>query len=156
MQPPHQPELADLGRRERQIVEALYRLGRATVNDVLAELPDPPSYSAVRAMLNKLEEKGYARHEQDGKRYVYLPAVSAEQARTTALRNLVDTFFQGSAVQAVLALIRFSDTAVSDDLLERLAEIEDPAAYRARVAALDHQDLEIRRGVAHAMGRGKD
>jgi predicted transcriptional regulator len=67
-----QPDLGDLGRRERQIVEALYRLERATVRDVLAELPDPPSYSAVRAMLTKLEEKGYARHEQDGPRYVAL------------------------------------------------------------------------------------
>lgn len=132
MQLQQQPELADLGRRERQIVEALYRLGRATVNDVLAELPDPPSYSAVRAMLNKLEEKGYARHEQDGPRYVYLPAVPAEQARTTALRNLVDTFFEGSAEQAVLALIQLSDTAVSDDALERLAELARRAEQEGR------------------------
>ena len=101
-----QPELADLGRRERQIVEALYRLGRATVNDVLAELPDPPSYSAVRAMLGKLEEKGYARHEQDGPRYVYLPAVPADSARRNALRHLVDTFFDGSVEGAALALIQ--------------------------------------------------
>ncbi len=132
MHPPHPPELADLGRRERQIVEALYRLGRATVNDVLAELPDPPSYSAVRAMLNKLEEKGYARHEPDGPRYVYLPVVPAEQARTTALRNLIDTFFEGSAEQAVLALIQLSDTTVTDDALERLAELARRAEQEGR------------------------
>ncbi len=125
-------ELGDLGRRERQIVEALYRLGRATVNDVLAELPDPPSYSAVRAMLNKLEEKGYARHEQDGPRYVYLPVIPAERARSTALRHLVDTFFDGSAERAVLALIQLSDTKISEEELERLAELVRRAEREGR------------------------
>ncbi|MEJ2239471.1 MAG: BlaI/MecI/CopY family transcriptional regulator, partial [Gemmatimonadales bacterium] len=80
---PH-PDLADLGRRERQIVEAVYRFGKATVNEVLAELPDPPSYSAVRAMLGKLEKKGYVKHEADGPRYIYLPAVSTTSARKNA------------------------------------------------------------------------
>ena len=123
-----QPELVDLGRRERQIVEALYRLGRATVNDVLAELPDPPSYSAVRAMLGKLEEKGYAEHEQDGPRYVYRAAVPADRARRNALRHLVDTFFGGSVGSAALALIRLSDAEIDEETLERLAE----EAKRAR------------------------
>lgn len=117
-----QPRLADLGRRERQIVEAVYRRGRATVNEVLDELPDPPSYSAVRAMLGKLETKGYVKHEQDGPRYVYKPAVSTARARRTALEHLVDTFFDGSAEQAALALLRLSDTATSDEALARLAE----------------------------------
>ncbi|MGD2215927.1 MAG: BlaI/MecI/CopY family transcriptional regulator [Gemmatimonadales bacterium] len=127
-----QPDLADLGRRERQIVEALYRLERATVHDVLDELPDPPSYSAVRAMLKKLEEKGYARHEQDGPRYVYLPVVPAERARRTALRHLVDTFFEGSAERAALALIKLSDTDISDEALERLAELARRAEQEGR------------------------
>jgi predicted transcriptional regulator len=126
------PELGDLGRRERQIVEALYRLERATVRDVLDELPDPPSYSAVRAMLKKLEEKGYARHEQDGPRYVYLPVVPAERARRTALRHLVDTFFEGSAERAALALIKLSDTRISDEALERLAELARRAEQEGR------------------------
>jgi predicted transcriptional regulator len=126
------PELGDLGRRERQIVEALYRLERATVRDVLDELPDPPSYSAVRAMLKKLEEKGYARHEQDGPRYVYLPVVPAERARRTALRHLVDTFFEGSAERAALALIKLSDTQISDEALERLAELARRAEQEGR------------------------
>lgn len=126
------PDLGDLGRRERQIVEALYRLQRATVRDVLAELPDPPSYSTVRAMLTKLEEKGYARHEQDGPRYVYLPVVPAERARRTALRHLVDTFFEGSAERAALALIKLSDMQISDEALERLAELARRAEQEGR------------------------
>ena len=116
-----QPALGNLGRRERQIVEAVYRAGRATVNDVLAALPDPPSYSAVRAMLGKLEKKGYVKHEAEGTRYVYLPTFSAQRARKNALNHLVNTFFDGSAEQAVLALIRLSDTNLPPDVLERLA-----------------------------------
>lgn len=118
---PH-PRLDELGRRERQIVEAVYRLRRATVADVLEALPDPPTYSAVRAMLGKLEHKGYLRHQEQGPRYVYLPSVSTDRARRTALRDLVDTFFDGSAEDAVLALVRLSDDKPADDVLERLAE----------------------------------
>lgn len=118
---PH-PRLDELGRRERQIVEAVYRLRRATVNDVLDELPDPPTYSTVRAMLGKLEQKGYLRHEEQGPRYVYLPAVPADRARRTALRDLVDTFFDGSAEEAVLALVQLSEDKPADDVLERLAD----------------------------------
>lgn len=112
--------LAGLGRRERQIVEAVYRRGQATVSEVLAELPDPPSYSAVRAMLGKLERKGYLHHGEAGARYVYLPAVPAEKARRSALRHLVDTFFEGSAEQAVLALAQLSETRLPRDVVERL------------------------------------
>lgn len=116
-----QPTLQNLGRRERQIMEAVIRRGRATVNEVLDELPDPPSYSAVRAMLGKLEHKGYLSHDQQGPRYVYLPAVSTETARRSALEHLVNTFFEGSTDQAVLALVRMSDAAISDRALTRLA-----------------------------------
>lgn len=117
-----QPRLDQLARRERQIVEAVYRLGRASVNEVLEELQDPPSYSTVRAMLGKLEQKGHLKHEEEGRRYVYLPAVSPDRARRVALRNLVHTFFDGSAEAAVLALVKLSDARLSDDVLKRLAE----------------------------------
>jgi predicted transcriptional regulator len=83
-------------------------------------------------MLGKLEEKGYARHEQDGPRYVYLPVVPAERARRTALRNLVDTFFEGSSERAALALIKQSDTKISDEALERLAELVRRAEQEGR------------------------
>jgi BlaI family transcriptional regulator, penicillinase repressor len=98
-----------LGRRERQIVEALYRLGTASVADVLANLPDPPSYSAVRGMLSLLEEKGYVRHKRDGMRYVYTPVVAPAKARQSALRQLVSTFFEGSPLAAAAALLEMSD-----------------------------------------------
>jgi predicted transcriptional regulator len=127
-----QSDLGELGRRERQIVEALYRLGRATVHDVLGELPDPPSYSAVRAMLGKLEHKGYVKHEQEGPRYVYLPVVSTERARRTALRHLVDTFFDGSAERAALALIGLPHGKLSEEELSRLAELARRAEREGR------------------------
>ena len=98
-----------LGRRERQIVEALYRLGTASVADVLANLPDPPSYSAVRGMLSLLEEKGYVRHKRDGMRYVYTPVIAPAKARQSALRQLVSTFFEGSPLAAAAALLEMSD-----------------------------------------------
>ncbi len=115
------PTHLNLGRRERQIIEAIYRLGRPTVSDVLAELPDPPSYSAVRAMLGKLERKGFVRHVEDGPRYVYLPAVPAERARRTAMQHLVETFFEGSAESAAAALLGMADTDIDQATLSRLA-----------------------------------
>ena len=112
----------DLGRRERQIMEAVYRRGRASVGDVLAELPDPPTYSTVRAMLGKLQRKGYLRQEQDGPRYLYLPAVPREKARRTALQNILKTFFNGSTEQAVVALLQMADTELPADVVARLGE----------------------------------
>lgn len=122
----------DLGRRERQIIEAIFRLGRATVSDVLAELKDPPSYSTVRAMLGKLEKKGHLRHVEDGPRYLYMPAVSAERARKTAMRNLVETFFEGSAESAAMALLRMSDADVDRRTIDRLAAQIDLARKEGR------------------------
>src|SRR6266478_2556247 len=90
-----------LGRRERQIMDVVYRLGRAAVADVMRELPDPPTYSAVRAMLRYLERKGHLRHSRDGARYVYEPTVSHSEAQRTALRHLVRTFFRGSRPRAL-------------------------------------------------------
>ncbi|MGH7563178.1 MAG: BlaI/MecI/CopY family transcriptional regulator [Gemmatimonadota bacterium] len=112
--------LSELSPRERQMVDALYRLGRATVREVIDAIDDPPSYSAVRATLRVLEEKGIVRHEQDGPRYVYLPVVQRETARRQALRRLVRTFFDGSAEQAAVTLLRMSDSEVSDDDMERI------------------------------------
>lgn len=116
------PNPLDVGRRERQIIEVVYRLGKASVTDVHTRLPDPPTYSAVRAMLGKLEDKGYLSHEQDGPRYVYIPAVPAERARRTALRQVVDTFFGGSVEQAVLALVKMPEGELPDERLAELAE----------------------------------
>jgi BlaI family transcriptional regulator, penicillinase repressor len=94
-------------------VEALYRLGKASVAEVLAELPDPPSYSAVRAMLTLLEDKGHVRHKRDGMRYVYTPAVAPAKARQSALRQLVSTFFNGSPTAAAAALLEMSPGELS-------------------------------------------
>lgn len=116
------PNPLDVGRRERQIVEIVYRLGRASVSDVRDALPDPPTYSAVRAMLGKLRDKGHLTLEVDGPRYLYLPAVPAERARKTALRNLVDTFFDGSVDRAVVALASLSNTDIDPDRLDALAK----------------------------------
>lgn len=109
-----------LGRRERQIMEAVYTLGRATVAEVLDRIEDPPSYSSVRAMLRILEEKGHLKHEQDGPRYVYLPVVSGERARRSILRDVVQRLFDGSTEQAVAALLESSSAKLGDEELERL------------------------------------
>src|SRR5918912_1495442 len=100
-----EPVHAHLSRRERQIIDILYRRGRATASDVMAELPGEPSYSTVRTQLRVLEDKGHVRHHEEGLRYVYEPAVSRQTARKFALRHLVDTFFDGSAEEVVAALL---------------------------------------------------
>ena len=122
----------DLGRRERQIMDAVYRLGTASAAEVRSELPDPPSYSAVRAMLRLLEEKGLLTHEQDGLRYVYRPTVAREQARRSALRHLVQTFFGGSPAQAAAALLEMSDAKLSAEDRARLAKLVATAKTEGR------------------------
>ena len=112
-----------LGRRERQIVEILYRLGRASVTEVRENLPDPPTYSAVRGMLNLLEHKGHVTHRRDGMRYVYAPAIAAGRARQSALRHLVSTFFQGSTTAAAAALLEMSDGKLSSREREQLTAL---------------------------------
>ena len=116
-----------LSRRERQIVDILYAQGRGTAAEVQAQLPDPPSYSAVRAMLRILEEKGHVRHEQDGPRYVYLPTVARESAKRSAMRHMLQTFFNGSAEQAISALLDDSSSKLSDAELDRLAQMIEQA-----------------------------
>jgi predicted transcriptional regulator len=122
---------SQLSRRERQIMDVIYRHGQVTAAEVLAELPDPPSYSAVRAMLRLLEDKGHVRHEQDGPRYVYLPTVNREKARRSAMRHLVRTFFDGSTEDAVAALLQ-NDASMSEDELERLSKLIDDAKKEGR------------------------
>jgi predicted transcriptional regulator len=110
-----------LSRRERQIMDVLYRRRRATVAEVMEDMLDPPSYSAVRATLRILEDKGHVSHTEDGPRYVYAPSVERERARSAALDHLVDTFFDGSAEDALAALLRRSDMELSEEQIERLA-----------------------------------
>jgi predicted transcriptional regulator len=117
----------NLGRRERQIMDVVYRLERATAAEVLAGLPDPPSYSAVRGMLRLLEEKGYLRHEQDGPRYVYLPTTERDEARRSALAHLLRTFFDGSRESAMAALLDLDDAPLDADEYARLTSLLDQA-----------------------------
>lgn len=114
-----------LSRRERQVMDILYRRGEATVAEVMADLPDPPTYSAVRSILRILMEKALITHREDGPRYVYLPAINADRAADDAMKHVIRTFFDGSAQQAVAAVLRMSDAKLSDqeiaDLSERIA-----------------------------------
>ena len=119
-----------LSRRERQILDVLYARGSATAADVLDALPDPPGYSAVRALLRILESKGHARHEQQGTRYVYLPVVPRDSARRTALTRIVKTFFEGSAAQAAAELL--DSSTLSDDEFNHLSSLIDRARREGR------------------------
>lgn len=121
-----------LSRREREIMDVIYRAGRATAAEVLDQLADPPSYSAVRALLRVLEDKGHLRHEEDGPRYVFLPTVPRERARQSALRRLLHTFFDGSTEQAVAALLDLSSTRLSDAELGRLSRLIADARKEGR------------------------
>ncbi|HEY7911298.1 MAG TPA: BlaI/MecI/CopY family transcriptional regulator [Blastocatellia bacterium] len=123
---------AHLSRRERQIMDAVYQLGQATAAEVLDRIPEPPSYSAVRAMLRLLEEKGYLRHKQDGPRYLYLPTVTRDRARRSALKQMLQTFFDGSTEQAVAALLDLSRAKLSEEELDRLSRIIDEARKEGR------------------------
>ena len=127
---------SQLSRREREIMDVIYRSpgGRATAAEVLDQLADPPSYSAVRALLRVLEEKGHLRHEEDGPRYVFLPTVPRERARQSALRQVLHTFFDGSTEQAVADLLDLSSTRsrLSDAELARLSRLIADARKEGR------------------------
>jgi len=112
-----------LTKRERQIVDALYRLGRATAAEIMAAVPGAPTYSTIRTQLRVLETKGHVRHEEEGLRYVYMPTVPRSTARKSALKHLVETFFDGSSAKAVAALLGGEASRISDDDLARIAEI---------------------------------
>ena len=124
--------LTHLSRRERQIMDVVYRTGRASATEVLSALPDPPSYSAVRAMLRVLENKGHLRHVPDGTHYVYKPTLPRERAGKPALENVIDTFFDGSAEKAVAALLDLSRSELSTDDLDRLSRLIEEARTEGR------------------------
>lgn len=115
--------LATASRRERQIMDILFRRGRATAEEVMLELSGEPSYSTVRTQLRVLEEKGYVRHEEQGRRYIYIPAVARATARKSALRHVVDTFFDGSVEKVVAALLGGEASRLSDEELNRINEL---------------------------------
>ncbi|MEP7354806.1 MAG: BlaI/MecI/CopY family transcriptional regulator [Acidobacteriota bacterium] len=123
--------MESLSRRERQILDILYARGKATAADIQAALPDSPSYSTTRALLRILEEKGHARHEEDGTRYVYLPKVSRQKARVTALRHMLQTFFDGSAVDAAAALVDGSAANMSAEELSQLEALIERARAKS-------------------------
>ncbi len=112
-----------LSRRERQIMEILYQRSKASASEVRAAMKDAPSYSAVRAMLRVLEEKGHIKHESEGLKYVFVPVVSRERAKRSAVKHLVDTFFHDSPEQVVAALLDVSAKRLSDEELDRMAEM---------------------------------
>ena len=116
-----------LTRRERQIMDILFRRGRATAAEVMEELPGEPSYSTVRTQLRVLEEKGHVRHEEDGVRFIYAPAVTRNSARKSALRHLIQTFFDGSPEKAVAALLGGEASKLTGDQLERIADMINKA-----------------------------
>ncbi|MEZ5962649.1 MAG: BlaI/MecI/CopY family transcriptional regulator [Planctomycetota bacterium] len=124
------PHHEGLTRREREIVDILYRLGEASVAEVLAAMSDPPSYSAVRALLSLLLRKGHVRHRRDGKRYLYAPRVSAGKASRSALQHLLRTFFDGSVEKVVASVLDQEAGHLSDDELARLAALIEAARKR--------------------------
>jgi BlaI family penicillinase repressor len=121
-----------LSRRERQIMDALHQRGRATAAEVQAAIPEAPSYSAVRALLRILEDKGNIKHHSEGARYVYLPRAKQETARRSALKRVVSTFFQGSVPQAMAALLETADTQLPDSELHKLQQIIEQARQEGR------------------------
>ena len=119
-----------LSRRERQIMDIIHRLGKATATEVMEALPNPPSYSTARALLRLMEEKGYLRHETDGTKYVFLPTMAREKALQSALKQMVQTFFDGSTEQAVAALL--SKSKLKQDELDRLSVLIEQARKEGR------------------------
>jgi predicted transcriptional regulator len=126
------PATPSLTRREREIMDIVHRRGRATAHDVLEDLADPPSYSAVRALLRLLEERGHVKHVEEGQRYVYTPAVTRGDARKSALAHVVRTFFAGSVEQTVAALVESPRSKLSREELDRLSEVIERARKEGR------------------------
>ena len=128
----HDDELTGLSRRERQIMDFLFQRGKASVGEVMDGIPNPPGYSAVRATLRTLEQKGRVVHEEDGRAYVYRPTLRREAARKSALTHVLKTFFDNSAEQAVAALLELKGPRLTDAELERVARIVDQAKREGR------------------------
>jgi predicted transcriptional regulator len=119
--------LAGLSRRERQIMEILYQRGKASTSEVREAMEDAPGYSAVRAMLRVLEEKGHVKHQEEGLKYVYIPTVAREKAKRSAVKHVLDTFFAGSPEQIVAALLDVSATRLTREELDRMSELIEKA-----------------------------
>jgi predicted transcriptional regulator len=126
------PRTDTLSRREREMMNIIFRSGKATATEVLEGMSDPPSYSAVRATLRVLEQKGHLRHQHDGARYVYTPTVNRERARISALDQLLNTFFDGSAASVVATLLERSKDDMSSDELQKLSELIAQARKEGR------------------------
>ena len=122
----------NLARRERQILELIYELGEVSVSDVLARLPDPPGYSAVRTIINLLESKGFLRHRREGTKYIYRPVPSREVVRHSAVAHLFKTFFRGSPSDAVAAILDVSSADLTDSELARLEQLVEKAKQEGR------------------------
>jgi BlaI family penicillinase repressor len=121
-----------LSRRERQIMDIIYEMKEATVLQILERLPSPPSYSAVRALVRVLEQKGHLLHRQDGPRYVYAPRLAKDKARRSALAHLRQTFFDGSTTDVVAALLDLSEEDLAEEDYRKLAELIDRARKEGR------------------------
>lgn len=121
----------DLSRRERQILEVIYRLGSANASDVLAQLPDAPTYTTVRGLLRVLESKGHVRHEEEEGRYIYFPTMTKQRAAKSVMKHVVSTFFDGSPSQAMAALLG-GERALNDEELDRLARLVDDARRKEK------------------------
>lgn len=125
-------QMRTLSRREREIMDVLYRAGSASAGEVHQRIPSPPSYSAVRATLNVLEQKGLVSHEHDGKRYIYRPTLNRNRARKSAVEHLLNTFFDGSAAGAVVALLENPGVDLTPDDLDRMAALIERARKEGR------------------------
>ena len=123
-------DLSSLSRRERQIMDLVYRLGEAGAGDVSRQLPDKPSYNSVRVTLGILEKKGFVRHRQDGARYIYAPTIAADRARKSAMKHVISTFFQGSPSAAILALLDGSAAKIERKELDDIAQAIEQARAR--------------------------
>jgi len=121
-----------LSRRERQIMDILYRQGKASASDVREQMEDAPSYSAVRAMLRVLEEKGHVRHQAEGLKYVYVPTVARDRAKRTAVKHVMETFFNGSPEQIVAALLDVSSTRLTREELDRMSQLIEKAKQEGK------------------------
>ena len=126
------PSPLNVSRRERQIMEIIYQRGAASAAEVLEAMPDPPSYSAVRAMLRLLEEKGHILHRKEGRKYIFMPKMAREKVSKSALRNVVTTFFDGSVEQVVASLLDLNQKNLSDGDLDRLSDLIDQARQEGR------------------------
>ena len=124
--------ITGLSRRERQIMDILYQNGKASAQEVLDAMPDAPSYSAVRAMLRVLEEKGHVKHQEEGMKYVYTPVVAAGKAKRSAVKHVLDTFFQGSTEQIVAALLDVSSSRLTREELDRMAQMIERAKQEGK------------------------